>query len=97
MSVPGEMMNYFPQSCSEMKFTEMERKMKNATNLELQYLSYLGLWRPSKYREFTARELLQKYRDTVHLRENWGNIDQYVIYEHICKLMAKEMTKKTEK
>jgi len=73
-----------------MKFMEMDRNMKNATTMELHYLSYLGLWRPSKYRQYTARELLQKYRDTMPLRTNWGNIDQSVVYEHICKLMARK-------
>lgn len=55
--------------------------------MELHYLSYLGFWRPQKYRQYTQKELLQKYKDTMHLRKNWGNIDIYAVIEHILKLL----------
>jgi len=34
-----------------------------------------------------AKNLLQKYKDTMHLRKNWGNIDIYAVIEHILKLL----------
>ena len=61
---------------------------------ERHFLNRIGLWskHPGKPEglNMPKRTLLMRYRDTMHLRNNWGPINPEKVRDHLAMLIAKE-------